>query len=440
LKNRKWLKLLPRYLHQKLDGRISAQIVIANTGWLAFDKASRLFIGIIIGTWIARYLGPTEFGELSYFLVYISFFQVIASLGLDGIVIRELARDKTQAEKVLGSAVLLKLSAGMVFWILAILITGISSNWDSRSLFLVGIIGSGIFLQASEVIDLWFQSENQIKRTVFAKLLSYCISNGLRVILILMEAPMIAFAIVIAIDFMLITICLLYSYRSFPTKMRWIASKKKCIELIKWSWPLCMAAIIGLTQARIEFLIIERILGIENVGQYSAALKWIEFFSVPGFIISTAIFPTMAASKGNIDLIIQKTYFLMISVFLISIPLMILMWMVMDSVYGSAYLAAKSIFIFMIFRPLLAYLGTVRSMSIKLDGIIWYDLICAVIGAIIAIISAPFLIHYYGLIGAVISAYLSYTISNLILDIIFYRKNLKNLSRSILLFKSVMRI
>ncbi len=411
------------------------QAIIANTGWLTFDRTIKLFIGLAVGTWVARYLGPEAFGELSYCLVYISFFQVAASFGLDSIVIREIARDKMKAGEILGSAFVLKTVMGITCWIIAVLTIGLLDNWNNRSLFFIGIIGSGLLLQATEVIDFWFQSENQVKRTIFAKLLSYIISNMLRVLLIIYEAPLIAFLIIAALDFLLVAIGLVYAYRYFPSKSKWIFKLKQSIALISSSWALCVATLIGLVQARIEFLIIENFLGLQAVGQYSAALRWIEFFSVPGVIITLSIYPTLAALNTNIEKEIQKTYFIILTVFFLTLPFMIAAWAMMDLLYGSEYLSAKSIFILMLFRPLLAYLGTVRSISLKLDGKIWYELFCAAIGALIALTSAPFFIETWGLVGAVFSAYLSYTISNILIDIVFYRKNVKNLLNSIQVFR-----
>ena len=33
-----------------------------NTSWLFFEKILRMFVGLFIGIWVARYLGPERFG------------------------------------------------------------------------------------------------------------------------------------------------------------------------------------------------------------------------------------------------------------------------------------------------------------------------------------------------------------------------------------------
>ena len=74
-----------------------------NTSWLFGEKILRLFVGIFLGVWIARYLGPEQFGLLSYAQSFVGLFAVTATLGLDSIVVRELVKNKNIKEGILGT-------------------------------------------------------------------------------------------------------------------------------------------------------------------------------------------------------------------------------------------------------------------------------------------------------------------------------------------------
>lgn len=52
-----------------------------NTSWLFAEKVLRLVAGLFVGVWIARYLGPEQFGLLSYSQAFVALFSVIATLG-----------------------------------------------------------------------------------------------------------------------------------------------------------------------------------------------------------------------------------------------------------------------------------------------------------------------------------------------------------------------
>lgn len=56
----------------------------------------------MVGVWVARYLGPDRFGLLSYAQSFVGLFSVIATLGLDGIVVRELVKDESRRDELLG--------------------------------------------------------------------------------------------------------------------------------------------------------------------------------------------------------------------------------------------------------------------------------------------------------------------------------------------------
>ncbi len=69
-------------------------------------------IGLLLGVWVARYLGPVRFGLLSFALGVCQPVSPLASLGLDDIAVRNLARDPTIRDAALGTAFILKLLGG----------------------------------------------------------------------------------------------------------------------------------------------------------------------------------------------------------------------------------------------------------------------------------------------------------------------------------------
>ena len=110
--NHAWTKLLPSFIWTRLDGRLTLQKTIANTGWLFADSILRMGVGMFVGVWIARYLGPQQFGVLSYAMAFVALFSAVATLGLDSIVIREVLRNPASANEIMGSAFILKLAGG----------------------------------------------------------------------------------------------------------------------------------------------------------------------------------------------------------------------------------------------------------------------------------------------------------------------------------------
>ncbi len=74
-----------------------------NTSWLLGEKILRMIVGLFVGIWVARYLGPEQFGLLSYVQSFVGLFSAIATLGLDGIVVREIVKDESRADELLAT-------------------------------------------------------------------------------------------------------------------------------------------------------------------------------------------------------------------------------------------------------------------------------------------------------------------------------------------------
>ena len=67
-----------------------------NTSWLFAEKILRMVVGLFVGIWVARYLDPEQFGLFSYAQSFVGLFTAFATLGLDGIVVRELVKDESR--------------------------------------------------------------------------------------------------------------------------------------------------------------------------------------------------------------------------------------------------------------------------------------------------------------------------------------------------------
>ena len=109
-----WLKYLPAFLRKRLAHRQVLQAVVGNTGWLFLERALRMVVGVAIGVWVARHLGPDQFGLLSYAAALTVLFSPLASVGVDRVLLRDLVQNRNGRYESLGTAFFLKLIASAV--------------------------------------------------------------------------------------------------------------------------------------------------------------------------------------------------------------------------------------------------------------------------------------------------------------------------------------
>ena len=136
----------------KLKAHAGFRKYAANTSWLVAEKVFRMIVGLLVTIWVARYLGPSEFGLLSYAQSFALLFTALASLGLDSIVVRELVKSEYPTEDLLGTAFALKAVSGIL--VLPLIYGALQTTSDPS--FLVMIVAFSIFFQSFNVIDFFF--------------------------------------------------------------------------------------------------------------------------------------------------------------------------------------------------------------------------------------------------------------------------------------------
>ena len=130
-----------------------------------------MLVGLFVGIWIARYLEPEQFGLFSYAQSFVGLFTAFATLGLDGIVVRELVKGESRRDILLGTVFWLKLIGAFLVLIFLAIAVNFTSNDHYTNKFIF-IIASATIFQSFNVVDFYFQSKVLSKYVVFANIIS----------------------------------------------------------------------------------------------------------------------------------------------------------------------------------------------------------------------------------------------------------------------------
>lgn len=183
-----------------------------NTSWLFLEKALRILSGIFVGVWVARYLGPEQFGIFSYALAFTAIFAGISKLGLDEIMVRELLNHPENRDTYLGTAFWLKIISAFIVMGLMAAIVPFTSNDATTNLFIF-IITTGIVFQSFAVVEFYFQSQVLAKIVSICKVIQLAVSSIIKIYLVLNEAELIWFVLVTALDNLSLAISYFIAYR-----------------------------------------------------------------------------------------------------------------------------------------------------------------------------------------------------------------------------------
>ena len=388
-----------------------------NTSWLLFEKVLRLIATLFIGIWVVRYLGPERFGFFSYAQSFVALFAYIATFGLDGIVVRELVKDESRKDELIGTAFWLKVMGAFIVLILLAAAVKLTSNSSSTNT-LILIIGGATIFQSFNVIDFYFQSKVMSKYVVYANIISLSLSSVTKIVLILSDAPLVAFAWVIFFDSVTLSLGLIFyingdaklSIKNLQFRPRTAAL------LLKDSWPLILSGITVSIYMKIDQVMIKEMLGAEAVGQYAAAVRLSEVWYFIPIIIASSLFPAIVnAKKISNDLYnerLQKLYDLQFTIaLLLGLPIIFFSAPIIDILYGQEFKQAAHILPIHICCSFMIFMGVVRGKWMISENLQRYDLLIHIIGVVANILFNYIFISSMGVTGAAYGTLLSYIFS-----------------------------
>ncbi len=426
--NAAWTKYLPLWVRRRLEGRHNLQKIVGNTGWLLVDKVVRMGVGLFVGIWVARYLGPEQFGLLSYATAFVALFATVATLGLDGIAVREIVRDPASKSEILGTVFVLRLAGGVATLVFALVSAPFLRSTDALTRWLVAIIAAGTVFQAFDTIDYWFQSQIQSRYTVVAKNAAFLLTALLKVILLIIKAPLIAFALAGLIEIALGAAGLALAYRSHGQLLRsWRWNPSWARRLLSDSWPLILSGMVIAVYMRIDQVMLGAMIGDRAVGIYSAAVRISEIWYFVPTTIVISVYPTIIRAKQQSNELylrrIQYLYTLLIwTALCIAIPLTFLSTGIVTRLFGLQYTEAGVVLAIHIWTAVFIFYGIGKGAYIQSENMQLFSLVCTSSGAVANVVLNMVLIRRYGVVGAAMATLFA-QITSAILIPAFYPKD-----------------
>jgi O-antigen/teichoic acid export membrane protein len=409
-----WTKYLPEILREWLEGRHELQKTIGNTGWLFAEKILRLGVGLLVNIWMTRYLGPEQFGLLSFATSFVLLFSSIGLLGLDSIVVRNIVRNTSCRDETLGSAFVLKLFGGVAAFVLILASIIILRPGDRLTQLLVGITALGMLFQMFSTIDLWFQSQVQSKYSAYVRSAAFVIVSVTKAVIIILHAPLVAFAWAGVADIVIGSLGLIIAYRTNGLHMKsWRATRAMATELMRDSWPLMFTDILVLIYMRVDKIMIGEMSGNTELGVYSVAVLIAEVLYFIPMVINSSVFPSIVEAKGvSEDFFytrLQKLYNLMAFLgYAVALPTTFLAGWMIPFMFGAAYSKAGPMLIGLVWAGV--FINFMIARSYYLTAMNWTRLhfIIDFFGCVLNVSLNFFLIPRYGGMGAVVASIITY--------------------------------
>ena len=426
------------YIKEKWN-HVGFQKYLKNTGWMFFGRIFILGISFLVNAYIARYLGPGNFGLLNYVISFVGLFSFIATFGIDSVVSREIVKNHDLKSEIIGTSFYLKLLGGILA-IIIIFITSYFTTTDKILLELIWMFSLTYIFQAFNIIDIYFQSQVLSKYSMMVIISASLISTTLKMFLILFHAGIIWLIAVYVLETATATIGFLLIFIYKGHKLReWKFNKKISIMILRDSWPLMLSSVAIGIYMKIDQVMIKNMIGNEQAGIYAVAVKLSEVWYFIPSIICISVFPAIInAKKVSLEFYekrLKKLYSLMFWIsFLIASFITFFSHLIIYILFGTQYLGAITALRIYVWAGISVSLGIALGQYLIAENYTKISLAGNIFGALSNILLNIILIPKYGISGAAFATLVSYTLSSLS-GLLFTktRRQLKIILQSILI-------
>ena len=397
-----------------------------NSLWMVLEKGVRMLVGMFVGILIARYLGPESFGLLSFAIAMVALFTPLARVGLDMVLIRELARRPDERCVLLRAAFGLKLVAAIVtFFLLFMVILLWGNGIGGRRTILVLLVALSLLFQPVDILEHYFQAVVTARVSSICRMVQTALMSVIRISLILNEAKLETFALAIVLESMVFAFLLLVA--NWHVKGPQIIGRIKWSEgarLLKASWPMLLSGLAVVFYMRIDQVMIENMIGAEQLGYYSAALKFSELWYAVMAVFSTSLLPMVVhgvtTNVASLPNSLRKLFFFMIWIN-VAIAIIVTLWgdYMIRLAFGATYAdAARPLVVHIWTGPFVA-LGLISGNWLIANSLQKLSLFRTLLGLVSNIFLNMWLIPSQGIVGAAIASLAAQVIAALLFDALF---------------------
>ncbi len=391
---------------EKFRQRKGIRDSVSNIGWLGGDRFLRMFGAVIVGTLVARYLGPSQFGLLNYGLAIYGLLNIVSNLGLDPLVVRDIALDESGEPVILGSGFVLKAIASVLTTVAAIIAAKILEPQNTVLIEIVALMSIASISQALDVIDFFFQAQTRSRYAVVPRNIAFILASIARVAAVFLHWGLLAFAWIAALEVLFGEIGLAIAYMRFRRPLpRWNWHLDRAKSLLSESWPLLVSSVMITVYMRSDQILLGKLASKAIVGEYSAAIRLSEiWYSIPT-IIAASVMPrilrTRESSPARYTARLQRLYesMVLLSV-LVAVCTQFAGPLVVRLLYGRQFASAAGILSIHIWTGVFVFVGCVSGIHFVQEKLTVSSMQRTVFGAIINVVLNILWIPRWGGMGS----------------------------------------
>jgi len=402
---------------------------IRNSLWMLIEKGISLFGLIFIISAVAKYTGPTIYGEIALAASIFIVLKTIAQLGLDQIYFKYVSQNKPYHSLFLENSMIF---VSIIYIVLSILVVMWAYfNTSFTGFFFISSTAIAYYFTSIDLANSFYEGQLLSKFNVLANIIGLFIALILRYSIVYFKLNVLYLSIPIILMSLIPFLIKFIIYKcKYHINFNKVKAKKQTKRYFSYflgaGIPLTLAILTATINGQISNFLLAYLEGTKSVGIYSIA------FILAGAwcIVPTTLIMSYMTSIYNINIENKYEYIklsnkVLFNIAILSLIIVILLefsaYYIVTFLYGNEYLKSieilRCLLIFQFFWVIGFYFSR---LIIKFNGykfLAYKSIFCCLLNLTLSY----FFIKKWGVIGAAYAVLVTEVISSLVLNL-FYRK------------------
>lgn len=268
--------------------------ILKQTSWLILAQVLTKVIGFFYTIFLAKSLGVSDFGLLSFVLAQFSLTAAVADFGFNRYLVREIAQDKSKITGLFCSISLLRLTIGsMVFALFAVVLYFLDP--DKLRVHLTALTILAILPQAlAQTIDGIFVGLQKLSYSALGLLATSLFTAIFGITLVSLGFGSTGAVVGLITGQIIYYLLLLFYLKKLKIPLVCRISDPLFKKVIYGSLPYGILTILGIIYFRADIFLLTYLKGNFDTGIYSAGYKFLEVSILIPSSLGTVFFPLLA--------------------------------------------------------------------------------------------------------------------------------------------------
>lgn len=364
---------------------------IGNSSWYLSEKLLRLLGAVLVSAWVARYLGPHQFGTLAFAMGLVAMLGFLGSLGLESVVVRDLVQHPERESRIASSYFSLRLAGAALVPLIACGYVALTHPGDRELLVVVGILASGVLLTSFDVVECVLQARHEARSASLVRASAFLVGSLTKCALVLAGAPLAGFALASVLELLFAV----WMYRLLMKRLGVEVSLRQVDgaemrSLLLDGRAMVLSGLTVIIYSKIDLLVVGELISKQALGSYAIAAAMCGAWNMLGTSITQAYAPHISATRA-VD---YARYISLLRRFLLmmlglsaagSFVLATISPWIFDLLLGPAYREGSELFSLLVWSSVPVFLGVATSQIIVNEKLYWLSLLRTGLGMVTAL-------------------------------------------------------